>query len=64
MCDGPLKTAVEQALGEHVPGPYAWRALGSGVGGARWRVESGNGTWFVKTGDADVLAAEADGLGA
>ena len=57
-----LKTAVEQALAGRAPGPYIWRGLGSGVGGERWRLESADARWFVKTGDADVLAAEADGL--
>lgn len=64
MHDGPLKTAVEQALAERASGPYAWRPLGSGVGGERWRVGCEDGTWFVKIGDRDVLAAEADGLAA
>ena len=62
MQGGPLKTAAEQALADGAPGPYTWRALGSGVGGERWQVECADARWFVKTGDADVLVAEADGL--
>ena len=59
-----LRSAVEEAL--DAPGPWQWRALGEGegVGGARWRLSGADLGCFVKTGDADVLAAEADGLAA
>jgi len=63
MQDGALKTAVEKALAEQAGvGGCRWRTSGEGVGGTRWRVGAEDETWFVKTGDADVLAAEADGL--
>ncbi len=62
MQDMSLRKSVEQAL--DVPGPWEWRALGEGVGGARWRLSGADVDCFVKTGDADVLAAEADGLAA
>ncbi|HEV2111627.1 MAG TPA: fructosamine kinase family protein [Gammaproteobacteria bacterium] len=39
-----------------------WHALGEGVGGARWRLRWGEDSWFVKRGEAEILAAEADGL--
>ncbi|HEV2332020.1 MAG TPA: fructosamine kinase family protein [Gammaproteobacteria bacterium] len=55
---------MEQRLRETrpLPGPVAWRALGEGVGGARWRLAAGGESWFVKSGDGAVLAAEADGV--
>ncbi|HEX2669036.1 MAG TPA: fructosamine kinase family protein [Gammaproteobacteria bacterium] len=60
MQDTTLQAAVERQL--EVRGPWRWQALGEGVGSTRWRVESSGGAWFVKGGDADILAAEADGL--
>lgn len=58
------QTRVEERLREvqPLPGPVAWRALGGGVGGARWRLTTGDESWFVKSGEGAVLAAEADGL--
>jgi fructosamine-3-kinase len=65
MQDMRLRSAVERVLaGNGVRGPFDWRALGQGVGGARWRLSAEGGDWFVKLGEADVLAAEADGLAA
>lgn len=60
MQDMSLRSAVEQAL--DTSGPWLWQALGEGVGGVRWRLTGPDTASFVKTGDADVLAAEADGL--
>ncbi|HET7175476.1 MAG TPA: fructosamine kinase family protein [Gammaproteobacteria bacterium] len=64
MASADWQTRVEERLRERwlLPGPVAWRALGEGVGGARWRLAAGGETWFVKSGDGAVLAAEADGL--
>lgn len=62
MQDMQLRQAVEQAL--DAAGPWQWRALGERVGGIRWRVRGTDTDCFVKTGDADMLAAEADGLAA
>ena len=58
------QTRVEERLRETrpLPEPVAWRALGAGVGGARWCLRAGGESWFVKTGEGAVLAAEADGL--
>ena len=53
---------VETVLAERGPGAPAWQALGEGVGGTRWRIRQGDQDWFLKAGDAEVLAAEADGL--
>ena len=66
MQDRQLRETVERALGDAAGarGPFSWRPLGEGVGGARWRLGTEGQYWFVKTGDADMLAAEADGLGA
>lgn len=59
-----VQKRVEESLRETraVAGPFVWRALGSGVGGARWRLSAGREHWFVKTGEGALLAAEADGL--
>jgi fructosamine-3-kinase len=64
--DEALHKRVEQYLQESAPleGEPAWHALGEGVGGRRWRLDWGQARWFVKSGDAEILAAEADGLGA
>lgn len=64
MASADWQTRVEERLRERrpLPGPVAWRALGEGVGGARWRLAVGDETWFVKSGDGAVLVAEADGL--
>lgn len=64
MASAGWQTGVEERLQETrpLPGPVTWRALGEGVGGARWRLTVGGETWFVKSGDGAVLAAEADGL--
>jgi len=51
-------------LAGRASGEPVWRSLGAGVGGERWRIEQGDEHWFLKSGDAEVLAAEADGLGA
>ena len=60
------QAAVEEMLRESHPlrGRAVWEALGSGVGGDRWRLRWDEDRWFVKTGELEVLAAEADGLGA
>ncbi|HEY3644088.1 MAG TPA: fructosamine kinase family protein [Gammaproteobacteria bacterium] len=55
---------LDAFLAERGPGVPAWHALGEGVGGARWRLKQQDRDWFLKTGDAEVLAAEADGLAA
>lgn len=57
-----LASHVEALLTERGPGAPFWQALGEGVGGTRWRIRQGDQDWFLKTGDAEVLAAEADGL--
>jgi protein-ribulosamine 3-kinase len=59
-----LQARVEAELRETRPvqGRPAWTALGEGVGGVRWRLQWGEDRWFVKAGEADTLAAEADGL--
>ena len=57
-----LTARLDALLAERGPGTPAWYALGEGVGGARWRLAHAERGWFLKTGDADVLAAEADGL--
>jgi protein-ribulosamine 3-kinase len=62
MPDTPLHAALAAA---GAVGPIRRQALGTGVGGDRWRVEDGQGgRWFLKTGDREILAAEADGLAA
>ncbi|HEY1990821.1 MAG TPA: fructosamine kinase family protein [Gammaproteobacteria bacterium] len=53
---------LDALLRERAPGSPVWRALGQGVGGLRWRIEQAGQRWFLKTGDAQILAAEADGL--
>lgn len=62
MQDMQLQRAVEQAFG--AAGLRHWQALGQGMGGERWRVTGPDSACFVKTGETDVLAAEADGLAA
>ena len=65
MGSGPkaaLATDLDALLMERAPGAPVWQALGQGVGGMRWRVEQAQQRWFLKTGDAEILAAEADGL--
>jgi len=57
-----LANHVAALLAERGPGVPAWQALGTGVGGSRWRIRQGDQDWFLKSGDAEVLAAEADGL--
>lgn len=66
MLDMSLRETVERSLGETagVRGPFSWRPLGEGVGGVRWRLGAESGYWFMKAGDAEMLAAEADGLAA
>lgn len=61
-----MHAAVEETLRQVHPlrGHASWEALGSGVGGERWRLRWGEEQWFVKSGEAEVLAAEADGLAA
>ena len=61
-----IHAAVETTLRRIHPrrGRTAWEALGSGVGGERWQLRCGADCWFVKSGEAEVLAAEADGLAA
>lgn len=58
------QTQVEERLREMrpLPEPVAWRVLGEGVAGARWRLTAGGESWFVKSGEGALLAAEADGL--
>lgn len=64
MASTGWQTRMEARLRETrpLPGPVAWQALGEGVGGARWSLTADGETWFVKSGDGAVLAAEADGL--
>ncbi len=58
------QTGVERSLSASTPvqGRPAWHALGEGVGGARWCLHWGGERWFVKSGEPEMLAAEADGL--
>jgi protein-ribulosamine 3-kinase len=57
-----MQEEVERALaGRSLEAP-AWHVLGTGVGGERWRLDADGESLFLKTGDADILAAEADGL--
>ena len=58
----PLAARLEAWLRERATASPEWYALGEGVGGTRWRIEQGLQRWFLKTGDAEILAAEADGL--
>lgn len=58
----PLAARLDVLLAGSNLGVPAWYALGQGVGGTRWRIEQEQQRWFLKTGDADILAAEADGL--
>jgi fructosamine-3-kinase len=65
MQDMRLRSAVERVLAATgVRGACAWRPLGQGVGGSRWRLGAEGGSWFLKVGETDVLAAEAEGLAA
>lgn len=57
-----LAARLDTLLAERGPGKAAWHALGEGVGGARWHLRQEDRKWFLKSGDAQVLAAEADGL--
>jgi protein-ribulosamine 3-kinase len=57
-----LAARLDTLLAERGPGTPAWHALGEGVGGARWHLKQSDRGWFLKAGDAEVLAAEADGL--
>ncbi|HEY3858493.1 MAG TPA: fructosamine kinase family protein, partial [Gammaproteobacteria bacterium] len=45
-------------------GTPAWHGLGTGVGGERWRAMADGESVFLKCGDPQILAAEADGLNA
>ena len=59
-----ISTRLWQMLGVVPGGAFQCRALGCGIGGATWRVQTAAGIWFVKT-QADALGmfnAEADGL--
>lgn len=62
MRSGDWQTRVEGTLEAAPRGRPEWHALGEGVGGARWRLRWDGESWFVKSGDAEILAAEADGL--
>jgi len=57
-----LAARLDALLSERGLDAPAWHALGEGVGGARWRLRQADRDWFLKSGDAEVLAAEADGL--
>lgn len=59
-----IRRAVEDRLRAGHPGPFRWQAMGQGVGGELWRVQSPDAAWCVKTiaGDPERLLAEADGL--
>ena len=57
-----LAERLDALLAERSPGVPTWHALSQGVDGTRWRIEQEQQRWFLKTGDADILAAEADGL--
>ena len=57
-----VQAALEAGLAARLGGVPEVQALGEGVGGARWRLTREDRSWFLKTGDGDVLAAEADGL--
>jgi len=54
--------ALVTLVSERAHGEPVWHSLGMGVGGERWRIEQEDVRWFLKTGDADVLMAEAEGL--
>src|SRR5579872_147800 len=62
MPTAALAARLDTLLAERGPGRPTWYALGEGVGGARWRLEQEQRHWFLKAGDPEVLAAEADGL--
>ena len=57
-----MNTQLTAWLTERHPGTPQWQSLGTGVGGERWRIRQGDLDFFCKTGDAELLAAEADGL--
>jgi fructosamine-3-kinase len=57
-----VQEEVERALAGRSLGAPSWHALGTGVGGERWRLDADGESLFLKTGDTDILAAEADGL--
>jgi protein-ribulosamine 3-kinase len=57
-----VQEEIERVLaGRSLEAP-SWHALGMGVGGERWRLDADGESLFLKTGDADILAAEAGGL--
>ncbi|MBU6421850.1 MAG: fructosamine kinase family protein [Gammaproteobacteria bacterium] len=64
MPDANIRSTVEHLLSANNPGPFRWRPVGHGVGGALWRVQSRDAAWCVKAGadDPQMLIAEADGL--
>lgn len=64
MHDAKIRASVERWLRDRQPGPFRWQAVGRGVGGELWRVQSPDAAWCVKTiaGDPERLLAEADGL--
>lgn len=66
MQDIPLRADLAPVLAAAgALGPVRWTALGQGVGGSRWRLDDGKGgRWFLKSGDWEILTAEADGLAA
>ena len=57
-----LAARLDALLTERGPGAPAWHALGTGVGGTRWHLKQEDRDWFLKAGDAELLASEADGL--
>lgn len=57
-----LAARLDALLTERGSGAPAWHALGTGVGGTRWHLKQEDRDWFLKAGDAELLASEADGL--
>ena len=57
-----LTARLDALLAERGAGVPAWHALGAGVGGMRWHIKQADREWFLKAGDAELLASEADGL--
>lgn len=64
MPDAEIRIAVERLLSANYTGPFRWRPVGRGVGGALWQVQSPDASWCVKAGadDPQMLIAEADSL--
>lgn len=64
MAKADWRDELERALGAGPGRTAAWRPLGEGVGGSRWRVSVAEAEGFVKfsADGAELFQAEADGL--